>query len=142
MPVAESPSPSVDLVFLAFVGGFALATLVFWPLLHRANTRLGQTSSAPTGKHAQRSGKGREGRKAGAKPAESSSGATAVNVPAGATAVATSGAGSTPNGPSEASSAEGAEAAPPKDLFEERYGPKFDLVRDRLASLRQQINGE
>lgn len=131
MPVAESPTSSGDLIFLSFVGGFALATLVFWPLLHRAHNRLAQTSSAPTGRHAH----GSEQKK----PARS--GKTATSVPA---AAGDSSATPRTTVNSEGASAEssGAEIAPVKDLFEEYYGPKFDLVRDRLASLRQQINGE
>ena len=29
----------MDLIIMTFVAGFAMATLVFWPLLHRAHRR-------------------------------------------------------------------------------------------------------
>ena len=169
---AESPAPSA--VFLAFVGGFALATLIFWPMLHRARSRTEQ-SSAPTGKHARRpeqqkaiepkaieqrqqptTAKQQDDSTSTGNQGQSrkvSTGATAVTVPATVSATAVTAAGSaaegseegaTPSPPSTTESApsDGAEAPAVKDLFEEHYGPKFDLVRDRLVSLREQINGE
>jgi hypothetical protein len=168
---AESPAPSV--VLLAFAGGFALATLIFWPMLHRARTRQDR-SAAPTGKHArrpeqqkaiapkaieQKAAPARTDQKGdqqntGQRPTKPSTGSTAVSVPATVSATAVTAAGSAAEGseegatpspaPSTAESApsDGAEAPPVKDLFEEHYGPKFDLVRERLMNLREQINGE
>lgn len=158
---AESPATSTDLIFLGFLGGFALATLIFWPLLHRARTRLEHPGTAPTGKHAKRSDQKPALPQPAPRKAEGTdqqatakkAGATAVTVPAAAGATAITAAGSAEGGGSgdgaavstahsSEGAAEGAEAPPVKDLFEEHYGPKFDLVRDRLASLREQINGE
>jgi len=162
---AESPATSTDLVFLGFLGGFALATLIFWPLLHRARTRLGRAAAAPTGKHAKRSDR-KPALPAAPRPTASTdqqastpakagpgkAAATAVIVPAaaGTTAVTTGPAESGDSGDGAAASsstsaegaADGADTPAIKDVFEEHYGPKFDLVRDRLANLREQINGE
>lgn len=39
MLLAQSPAPAADLLVLAFVAGFAVAALIFWPLLRRSQRR-------------------------------------------------------------------------------------------------------
>src|SRR5437764_14325838 len=49
MLLAQSPAPAADLLVLAFVAGFAVATLVFWPLLQRTRRLTNQRGGSSTG---------------------------------------------------------------------------------------------
>ncbi|MER7015948.1 hypothetical protein ABT324_31315 [Saccharopolyspora sp. NPDC000359] len=133
----------MELLVLMFVTGFALATLIFWPLLHRANRQLGEQEAAPRGKHALR---------------------TPVPVPPTVTRRTTTPPQPAPEptdpeqpaaeaGPTGAP--EVAEVAPtqrtaepvdlpelPTDLYEKHFEAKFNRSRQRLARLRTEISKE
>ncbi|MGW1681152.1 hypothetical protein [Saccharopolyspora sp. NPDC002376] len=131
----------MELLVLMFVTGFALATLIFWPLLHRATRQLGEQESAPRGKHA-------------------------LRAPTPPTVTRRTPEPTTPTEPTESAEAvEPAEAeqpaaeaqavAPalrtaepvelpelPTDLYEKHFEAKFNRSRQRIARLRAEISKE
>lgn len=120
----------MELLVLMFVTGFALATLIFWPLLHRANRQLGEQESAPRGRHALRT------------PA-----------PPTVTRRTTAPQPTEPEQPAEAKPSEPVAPAQrtaepaelpelPTDLYEKHFEAKFNRSRQRLARLRTEISKE
>ncbi|MGP4021365.1 hypothetical protein [Saccharopolyspora sp. 5N708] len=145
----------MDLLVLMFVTGFAVATLIFWPLLHRANRRLAETgvsesSTTPNGKHALR-------------PAALRNPATPKVIPRRPTSTEDQPTPSESKAESEVQAepeqvepeeqVESVRVAPqqrsaepiempvlPTDLFEKHFEAKFNRSRQRLAKLRSEIN--
>ncbi|MDA3627847.1 hypothetical protein OU415_20595 [Saccharopolyspora sp. WRP15-2] len=136
----------MELLVLMFVTGFALATLIFWPLLHRANRRLGEQESAPRGKHALRAPtpptvtRRTPEPTAAAEPAEPAESAEAAE---------------STEAEAEQPAAEVQAVAPaqrtsepvelpelPTDLYEKHFEAKFNRSRQRIARLRAEISKE
>lgn len=146
MPLTVSP----DLLILAFVGGFALATLIFWPLLHRAHrpaTVSGSRGSVSTGKHAL----GTRGTtkaaglttlaatRAARNPAEIAPGDKSSAGDRGFTVRTADPEGAATPVRHEEEPAD-AELAP-NDLFEQHHAAKFDQARQRLTRVRAELGG-
>ncbi|MGW3467352.1 hypothetical protein ACWDKQ_02500 [Saccharopolyspora sp. NPDC000995] len=149
----------MDLLVLMFVTGFALATLIFWPLLNRANRRLAESgvaepATAPKGRHALRTPP------APVKPVtptviprrpstDEQPPATEPDTEAktGSDAETRSQAESEARRPAPVApqqrSAEPAEVPQlPTDLFEKHFEAKFNRSRQRLARIRDEISKE
>ncbi|MER7079778.1 hypothetical protein SAMN02982929_05495 [Saccharopolyspora kobensis] len=123
----------MELLVLMFVSGFALATLIFWPLLHRANRQLGEQESAPRGRHALRT-------PAPAPPTVTRR--TTAPQPAEQEQPAVEEKPSEPVAPVQRT-AEPAELPElPTDLYEKHFEAKFNRSRQRLARLRTEISKE
>lgn len=148
MPPPASPAPVYDLILLAFAGGFAIATMIFWPLLHRAQHRFdhhGRLRSA-TGKHARPEPANAKGTKAAARTADAGfTSVTATSTQPSAAASDTAGRDVT--NASEQSSvvpaprqSEPVELPEPNDLFRQHHAAQFNRSRERLARLRSQLN--
>lgn len=156
MTLAQSSTVGYDLLILAFVGGFAVATLIFWPLLHRAHqkrTQQNRSRPAASGKHHLR------------KPVRSGSTAvTTLGGPGGGSSngsAVESGGDSTPADSSAAPSVAPADASPgsdgasapkmdgesvdipeqpaPSDRFREHHEAQFERTRSRIAKLRDEL---
>ncbi|MBB5153160.1 hypothetical protein [Saccharopolyspora phatthalungensis] len=129
----------MDLLVLMFVTGFAMATLIFWPLLSRANRRLAESgisdaAAAPIGKHALRSPAtpkvvarepSTDAQPALAKPE------TAPEAPR-----------PVPVAPQQRSAEPVQIPVLPTDLFAKNFEAKFNRSRQRLARLRDEISKE
>ncbi|PKW14736.1 hypothetical protein [Saccharopolyspora spinosa] len=149
----------MDLLVLMFVTGFALATLVFWPLLNRANRRLAESglaepATAPKGRHALRTPA------APVKPApptviprrpstDDQPPATEPEAETETWSDAETRSEAEPEAPRSAPvapqqrSAEPAEIPQlPTDLFEKHFEAKFNRSRQRLARIRDEISKE
>jgi hypothetical protein len=140
----------VDLLVLMFVTGFALATLIFWPLLYRANRRLAETgvsdaATTPIGRHAlctpakpkvvaRRPG---TDAKATASPAT-----TPTTAPATEPAPVPAQRKQAPVAPQQRSAEPVEVPVLPTDLFEKHFEAKFNRSRQRLARLRDEISKE
>ncbi|MFI0464041.1 hypothetical protein ACH347_08175 [Saccharopolyspora sp. 5N102] len=134
----------MDLLVLMFVTGFALATLIFWPLLQRANRRLAESgvseaAIAPKGKHALRTPDA---------PARSASPTVIARRPSTDQA-APAESEPKPEEPRPALVAPQQRTAEPveipelpTDLFEKHFEAKFNRSRQRLARLRDEIGKE
>jgi hypothetical protein len=159
MALAQSAAPGLDLIVLAFFGGIALATLIFWPLLHRAQQQLAV---------AERSGYSpRGGKPARPKPSTTQPISTASRTATKATIVMprtdsahevnpTSATlldpGTAPTSASADDESVGTDwskisieeqlevSTQPTDLYEQHYEAKFERTRKRLARLKQQLN--
>ncbi|GAA0524388.1 hypothetical protein GCM10011581_44590 [Saccharopolyspora subtropica] len=114
----------MDLLVLMFVSGFALATLIFWPLLHRANQRLAESGEAhpPRGRRTVRTPA------APPRPAVTEQPADAAAEPEPAPQQPTAGPVEIP--------------VLATDLFEKHFEAKFNRSRQRLARLRAEISKE
>ncbi|TDD87250.1 hypothetical protein E1202_16875 [Saccharopolyspora karakumensis] len=126
----------MEMLVLMFVCGLAVATLVFWPLLHRAHRKATESQqAAPHGKHALR---------ATSAPEET------------ATTPAASGSDEKTDreGDGEATQPVKIEATAPKprepepmempelptDIFDARYRARFNRSQRRLERIRAEIN--
>ncbi|WP_263251406.1 hypothetical protein [Saccharopolyspora rosea] len=131
----------MDLIIMTFVAGFAMATLVFWPLLHRAHRRLAEAglteSAAPRGKHALRAD-----RSVASAPAECPA-QTAGELPAQAAPQAAGPAAEPPRAgapvPAPQMPARVDMPELPTDLFERQFEARFNRSRQRLARLRDEL---
>ncbi|MCI2416155.1 hypothetical protein MOQ72_01860 [Saccharopolyspora sp. K220] len=141
----------MDLLVLMFVTGFAVATLIFWPMLHRANRRLAETGVSdagytPKGKHALRP-------PATPKVIPRRREAEEQPAPAEAKAEPEPQVETETKAEAEPEPSESASVAPqqraaeriempalPTDLFEKHFEAKFNRSRQRLARLRSEIN--
>lgn len=136
---APSTSTGWDLTALAFVAGFAIATLIFWPLLQRAHERKRPHEQKRTDEQrnaAEHDGTQRRGKHALGRPAPRRAEPSKVThaVPQQSTGPENGTAAA------EGSSAElSAEQPPVQDLFEQLHGPKFDHFRTRIARLRAEL---
>lgn len=131
--------PGLDLLFLAFVAGFAVATLIFWPMLERAhnpNPNRGRTS----GRHALQRPQHRNGATAIGRiiPDRPQQAAAKAAMASGSTAVtelpdesATTGS----NGADQDSQI----PVLPTDLYQQHHAAQFEHIRSRLATLRAQL---
>lgn len=145
---APSTSTGWDFTVLAFLIGFAVATLVFWPMLHRVYEQKRAYGQKRSQEHKQAhetqarepntvpirridSGQ-RTGKHALGKPAP-----RRANPPHTATAALQQNADSQGRKDTSESGASAIEA--PQDLFEQQHGPKFDHFRTRLARLRKEL---
>ncbi len=147
MPTVQATAgPAVELIVLAIIGGFAVATLIFWPMLRRARlgsrrARNSRARAGPTGKHALRG-----------KSASAPASTTATDTTAAATTADT---GSKPTSADDTvestttsrnSRVDQPSTQPipalPTNLFAEHYAAKFDRTRKRIARLRTQLNGQ
>lgn len=128
----------MELLILMFVCGLAVATLVFWPLLNRANRRATESQQAtPRGKHA-----------LGAASAQAADSETAENSPN------TEAEKTGREGDGEATQPVKVEVTAPQprvpepmempelptDIFEARYQAKFNRSKRRLERLRSEIS--
>lgn len=133
------------MLFLLFLCGFAAATLVFWPLLNRANKRAAESSSPQRGRHALA---------AASAPAKPAARKTATAVPAAKPEGEPVGEGSE-GGAAGADSTQpvAVDSAPPPrepeedpmpelptDLFENHYQAKFNRPKRRLERIRAEIS--
>lgn len=119
MPAAQ-PTVSPDLLILAFVAGFALAALIFWPMLRRAQ----QHATARPGKQAPRPAlAGTDNQKPATKAAEPTPPArdteTTDELPAAVDL--------------------GEMPRMPTGLFEQNHAEQFERTRARLQRLRTQL---
>ncbi|MER6990760.1 hypothetical protein ABT337_29585 [Saccharopolyspora hirsuta] len=144
----------MELLVLMFVTGFALATLIFWPLLHRANRQLGEQEAAPRGKHALRTpapAPPTVTRRTTA-PQQPTPEPTEPEQPAAETKQS---AAEAEQPAAEAEPSESPAVAPaqrtaepvelpelPTDLYEKHFEAKFNRSRQRLARLRTEISKE
>lgn len=130
---APSTSTGWDLTALAFVAGFAIATLIFWPLLQRAHERKRTDEPRNAAEH---DGTQRRGKHALGKPAPRRAEPSKVGhaVPQQSTGPA-NGTTAAETGSAEPS----AEQPPVQDLFEQLHGPKFDHFHTRIARLRAEL---
>ncbi len=153
MPLAQSATPDPDLLVLAFLAGFAVATLIFWPMLKRRRPReISRQSTAGAGKHALREG-------AAAKPAGRSAHVYTPGTHAqpARTRVAVAEPGGEDSGVRDTLPAEDADAAtavpeprerepielpPPADLYQQHYAARFNRARTRVARIREQLDGQ
>ncbi|MFC7342288.1 hypothetical protein [Saccharopolyspora griseoalba] len=144
----------MEMLFLLFLCGFAAATLIFWPLLNRANKRAGDSGAPQRGRHAL---------DAAAAPAKPATKAATTTSTATTSTTATSSSAQPeddPNGEETGTEQTGGEstqpvsmdAAPqprepeedpmpelPTDLFETRYQAKFNRPKRRLERIRAEI---
>ncbi|WP_406692438.1 hypothetical protein REH65_11655 [Saccharopolyspora sp. ID03-671] len=127
----------MEMLFLMFVCGLAVATLVFWPLLHRANRKAEasqQPEAAPRGKHA-----------LGAAAAPGEETATAEASSEGEK-TDREGEPTQPVKIDEAIAPQPRAPEPmempeiPTDIFEARYQAKFNRSKRRLERLRSEIS--
>ncbi|MEV0696756.1 hypothetical protein AB0I53_02355 [Saccharopolyspora sp. NPDC050389] len=134
----------MDLLVLMFVTGFALATLIFWPLLQRANRRLAEsgvseTAIAPKGKHALRTPAG---------PPKSAAPTVIARRPSTDQAAQEEPEPKpeepqpVPVAPQQRTAEPGEIPELPTDLFEKHFEAKFNRSRQRLARLRDEIGKE
>ncbi|GAA4875698.1 hypothetical protein [Saccharopolyspora cebuensis] len=160
----------MDVIVLSFVTGFALATLIFWPLLHGAKRRLteaGVIESPPKGRHALRTEAATAPRPAAAPKsaekeptAEAAKAEPVADVPrqpepkADASAAPDREAEPVPP-ESPAETTQPSEPVPPEahpedkgdipvlptNLFEEHFEARFNRSRQRLERLRSELNG-
>ncbi|RKT83002.1 hypothetical protein SAMN05421805_10323 [Saccharopolyspora antimicrobica] len=121
----------MELLVLMFVSGFALATLIFWPLLHRANRQLGEQESAPRGRHALRT-------PAPAPPTVTRR--TTAPQPAEPERPAAEEKPSEPVAPVQRTAEPTELPELPTDLYEKHFEAKFNRSRQRLARLRTEIS--
>ncbi|MEU5850575.1 hypothetical protein [Saccharopolyspora shandongensis] len=134
----------MELLVLMFVTGFALATLIFWPLLQRANRRLAESGISeativPKGRHALRTPDA---------PAKSAPPTVIPRRPS-ADQAAPAEPEPKPEEPQPAPVAPQQRTAEPveipelpTDLFEKHFEAKFNRSRQRLARLRDEIGKE
>lgn len=151
----------MDLLVLMFVTGFALATLIFWPLLNRANRRLAESgvaepATAPKGKHALRTP---------VTPVKATTPTVIPRRPSTDDQAPTAEPEPEPEAKSEIEPEAKSEAEPearqpvpvapqqrsaepaeipqlPTDLFEKHFEAKFNRSRQRLARIRDEISKE
>ncbi|QIZ36241.1 hypothetical protein [Saccharopolyspora sp. ASAGF58] len=147
----------MDLLVLMFVTGFALATLIFWPLLNRANRRLAESgiaepATAPKGRHALRTPA------APVKPATPTvipRRPSTDNQPSATEHEPETGSDAETRPEAEPEASRPAPVAPrqrpaepaevpqlPTDLFEKHFEAKFNRSRQRLARIRDEISKE
>jgi hypothetical protein len=146
MPSTSSPGTAYDMLLLAFAGGFALATLIFLPMLHRAQNRFALDGtprrSIGRGKHARRAADSEQ-----SKIASNSGGGTTAPIPAPAKQKAAA----KQDAPVKQAPAKEKVSAPqnrtedepapvPKNLYHEHHAAQFDRMHQRLARLRSQID--
>ncbi len=139
---ATSTSTGWDLTALAFIVGFAIATLIFWPLLQRAHEqRRSHEQKRPDQQRKASEPNGNKARNAGS---AQRTGKHALGRPAQRRAEPAKAAPSVPQqsaGPENRTAAETSTTeAPVQDLFEQLHGPKFDHFRTRIARLRSQLD--
>ncbi|WP_245776185.1 hypothetical protein [Saccharopolyspora flava] len=126
------------MLVLMFVCGLAVATLVFWPLLHRAQRKAAETQqpeAAPRGKHA-----------LGAAAAPAAGTETAEKTEGEGEKTDREGEPTQPVKIDEAIAPQPREPEPmvmpeiPTDIFEARYQAKFNRSKRRLERLRSEIS--
>lgn len=150
---APSTSTGWDLTALAFIAGFAIATLIFWPLLQRAHERKRpheqkrtdeqRKAPEPNGAQARTTASAtRAGKHALGKPAprRAEPSKVAHAVPQQSASPENQTAVSEPHATASSAAESSAGEAPAQDLFEQLHGPKFDHFRTRIAHLRAQLN--
>ncbi|QUH00509.1 hypothetical protein HUO13_06470 [Saccharopolyspora erythraea] len=124
----------MDLLVLSFVAGFALATLIFWPMLQRAQRQPGTSA-----KRATTSCSATRLDHAGAEPPKPDP--VVVAGPGHET-------GLDPEAVAESAVPQRREPEPvempslPTDLFAQRYQARFNRSRGRLERLRAQFNDQ
>ncbi|QGK69113.1 hypothetical protein GIY23_05805 [Allosaccharopolyspora coralli] len=151
MTLAQSSTVGYDLLILSFVGGFAVATLIFWPLLHRAHQNRTRSAAASGRHHLRkpvRSGSTAVAKLGGA-DGETSADAAPAGAPDSATAPATATAASTDSSLADAG-ASASEASPESvdvprqptssDRFREHHAAQFEHTRSRIARLRDELS--
>ena len=142
----------MELLFLLFLCGFAVATLIFWPLLNRANQRSSGSRAPQRGRHALDAASAPA--KPAARAATTTGSAAATTTSAAANSEGTSaGEGTeTEQTGGESTQPVSVDAAPqprepeedpmpelPTDLFETRYRAKFNRPKRRLERIRAEI---
>ncbi len=125
----------MEVLVLMFVCGLAVATLVFWPLLHRAHRKAAESQqAAPHGEHAL--------------------GASAVEHSATTPEASGSGEKTDRGGDGEATQPVAVEATAPKprepepmempelptDIFDARYRARFNRSQRRLERIRAELD--
>ncbi len=146
MTLAQSSTVGYDLLILAFVGGFAVATLIFWPLLHRAHQN--RSRPAASGRHhlrkPVRSGStavttlGGAGGSGGGSTAGSGGDSASEDSSAASDGVSVGSDGaSTPRADGE--SVDVPQQPAPSDRFREHHEAQFEHTRSRIAKLRDEL---
>ncbi|MBE9374450.1 hypothetical protein IQ251_08305 [Saccharopolyspora sp. HNM0983] len=140
----------MDLFVLMFIVGFALAALIFWPLLHRANRRLADRETiagrANTNPPAQRRPSTGGPKHAAPVTPAAETGSAEQAARAGAPAVAGIDEDTQPDLqpvlPQQRTNEPIQIPILPTDLFEKHFEAKFNRSRQRLARLRAELENE
>ncbi len=141
MPADLTPTLSINLLILAFILGFALATLIFCPMLHRAQ----QHAAARRAKQPPRPVSRPPLAKA---PADSRTAETGLAKSRAAGSEAAQAAPAKSEPPATGSESANAETAPvhlgdlpkmPTGLYQEHHAEQFEHTRARLERLRAQL---
>lgn len=139
----------MELLFVLFLCGFAAATLIFWPLLNRANKRSAEGRSPQRGRHAlgtpsaPAATTAASTRTTGSTTASASTSENAAAGPEEGTEEETGGESTQPvsvDAPPERREPEEVEMPDlPTDLFETRYQAKFNRPKRRLERIKAEV---
>lgn len=148
----------LDQLILAFLTGFVVATLIFWPMVHRRRSRdraARTTSGRDTAGRENRSREGRHALRPGttaptpktttAHDANTDGGARTQPSSAPSVVTAHPRSGTTPaesdrTDVPEPRAQQPVELPPPTDLFQQHYAARFDRARNRAARIREQLD--
>ncbi|GAA2355156.1 hypothetical protein GCM10009854_36600 [Saccharopolyspora halophila] len=143
----------MELLFVLFLCGFAAATLIFWPLLNRANKRSAEGRSPQRGRHALDAASAPAAattatttaastRTTGGTTASASTSENAAAGPEEGTEEETGGESTQPvsvNAPQQREPEEVEMPDLPTDLFETRYQAKFNRPKRRLERIKAEV---